>query len=186
MALNTRKQFTLDDRVWVKLPPKPSLLGVPAHQAKEGALLMLEAGAQPYPALLRLAGVASHFTMDHALDLSANDLARKERAAAEAERQRRIASGRLKVIEPKPKDDPAAQADAQRRADERDRQRERVALSRFPVKRKDGLSAALLLVLLEHDGRAQFTARFFASAGFDEVSVANMATLARRSPRPGN
>lgn len=179
MALNTRKPFALDDRVWVKLPPKPSLRGMPPHQAKEGALLMLEAGAQPFPGLLRLAGAVSHFTMDDALDLSAKDAARAEAIAAEAERQRRIAAGTLKVIEPKATVDPADEV-ALRRAEERARQRERVALSRFPVKRKDGLGAALLVVLLEEGGQAQFSSKFFLSAGFDEVAVANLTTTARR------
>lgn len=181
MAVKRKAGRKYDPIVWARpRPGVPGLSEMPAHQAKEGALLMLEAGAQPFPGLLKLAGGFSHFTMDDALDLSAKDLKQKEAIAAEAEREKRIASGHLKVIEPKAKVDPVAEADERRRADERAKQRERIALSRFPVKRKDGVAAALLVALLEHDGRAQFTSRFFDDAGFEAASAANMATTARR------
>ena len=182
MALNTKRFLVLDPIVWANLPPSPGFHGMPEHQAKEGALLLLEAGAPPFAGLMRMAerSVFGGFTMDDALDLSAKDASRAEAIAAEAVRQRRIASGHLKVIEPKAKVDAAAEADAKRRAEERARQRERIALSRFPVKRKDGVAAALLVALLEHDGRAQFASRFFDDAGFEAASAANMATTARR------
>lgn len=151
MALNTKKFLVLDPVVWPVLPPWPGLNGMLPHQAKEGALLMLEAGAPAFPALVRIAetSLPRAFGMEDAHGLSEVRATELDKARAEKSNKGQAPRGEMAVIDAVPKED--------------ERERKRIAgLKEFPVKAHHTIAGNILTAMSGTDGPVQFTKAFFA------------------------
>lgn len=161
MALNTKRFLTLDPKVWPKLPPAPGLKGMPAHQAKEGALLLMEAGAPAHPALRIMAARLVQFSMQDAVELSEERIAQRERAQADAQRKARVQRGELVMIEPVAK---VSEADRMRAVVEEER-KSRLQLARFPVRVRDSVAALILTIMAARKAPVQFSSEFCQEVG---------------------
>jgi hypothetical protein len=161
MALNTKRFLVLDPIVWPVLPPKPGFYNMPAHQAKEGALLLLEAGAPAYPALVRIAETGGGFRMEHAIELSEARAVAVEKSKASAERKARVERGELVVIEPIAK---VSEAERLRALEEEER-KARLQLSRFPVRVRDSVAALILTIMVARKTPVQFSSQFCQEVG---------------------
>lgn len=139
-----------DPVVWVK-PPKQRLSTMPAHMAKEGALLLMEAGAHAFPTLVRMAERPCAFTSDHAAELSTWAAERRARAraapSANAKADEAAATAVVEMPQPKPvRATPAPGEIALRR---------RIA-RHLPVKAPDSLGGQALKFLRAAGGSVRF------------------------------
>lgn len=177
MALNTKRFLKLDPIVWLTFPPSPGFKGMPAHQAKEGALLLLEAGAPAHPGLVRMASSFPHapFRMEDAIELSQARIEAREKARQDAARKERVARGELVVIEPVAK---MSEAD-QQRALAAEARKARLTLSQFPVRVRDSVGARILAIMAARKEPVQFSTAFCQEMGLWRGSTSTVGKIVR-------
>lgn len=178
MALNRllgrRAPPKTDPVIWVKRPMQ-RLGSMPPHMAKEGALLLMEAGAPAYQALREMAGRPVQFSMQDAIDLS-------EARSAALDQQRRAE----RLVSERPTPHAASQPD-EPEEEEIDASADRAVSDRrplpgmksFAVRRHDTMTGKILIALASEGGQGRFTKSFRERNGIPQ-DARPLATAAAR------